>query len=162
MNHVHYTPDYDQYAAMPDWARRTLDAHRSDKRPYLYTVEQFEQGLTHDRYWNAAMMEMRETGYMHNHMRMYWGKKIVEWSASPERAWETALRFNNRYFIDGRDANSFTNVGWLFGLHDRAWPPRPVYGNVRSMGAPSLKKFDADGYVREVERLAAAERDGTP
>jgi deoxyribodipyrimidine photo-lyase len=158
MNHLHYEPRYDDYGAVPAWARKTLDAHRDDPRPFLYTAEQFEQGLTHDRYWNAAMTEMRETGYMHNHMRMYWGKKILEWSASPEEAWETALRLNNRYFIDGRDANSFTNVGWLFGLHDRPWGPRPVYGNVRSLGPASLKKFDADGYLREVERLAAAER----
>jgi deoxyribodipyrimidine photo-lyase len=158
MNHLHYEPRYDDYSAAPAWARKTLDAHRSDPRPFLYTPEQFEQGLTHDRYWNAAMTEMRETGYMHNHMRMYWGKKIVEWSASPEEAWNTALRLNNRYFIDGRDANSFTNIGWLFGLHDRPWGPRPVYGNVRSMGQASLKKFDADGYVREVERLAQAEQ----
>ena len=158
MNHIFYEPRYDDYAVVPDWARKTLDAHRADPRPYLYTREQFDQGLTHDRYWNAAMMEMRETGYMHNHMRMYWGKKILEWSASPEEAWETALRLNNRYFLDGRDANSFTNVGWLFGLHDRPWGPRPVYGNVRSLGAATLKKFDADGYVREVERLAAAEQ----
>jgi deoxyribodipyrimidine photo-lyase len=158
MNHLHYEPRYDDYGAVPAWARKTLDAHRGDPRPFLYTAEQFEQGLTHDRYWNAAMTEMRETGYMHNHMRMYWGKKILEWSASPEEAWETALRLNNRYFIDGRDANSFTNVGWLFGLHDRPWGPRPVYGNVRSLGPASLKKFDADGYLRQVERLAAAER----
>jgi deoxyribodipyrimidine photo-lyase len=158
MNHIFYEPNYDSYEAAPAWARKTLDAHRNDPRPYLYTPEQFERGETHDRYWNAAMMEMRETGYMHNHMRMYWGKKIVEWSASPEEAFETALRLNNKYFIDGRDANSFTNVTWLFGLHDRPWGPRPVYGNVRSLGAATLKKFDADGYVREVERLSAAER----
>ena len=158
MNHIFYEPNYGSYEAAPAWARKTLDAHRGDPRPYLYTPEQFERGETHDRYWNAAMMEMRETGYMHNHMRMYWGKKILEWSASPEEAFETALRLNNKFFIDGRDANSFTNVTWLFGLHDRPWGPRPVYGNVRSMGAATLKKFDADGYVREVERLAAAER----
>ncbi len=158
MNHIFYEPNYDSYEAAPDWARKTLDAHRGDLRPYLYTPEQFEHGETHDRYWNAAMMEMRETGYMHNHMRMYWGKKILEWSASPEEAFETALQLNNKFFIDGRDANSFTNVTWLFGLHDRPWGPRPVYGNVRSLGAATLKKFDADGYVREVERLAAAER----
>ena len=158
VNHIHYQANHDDYACVPEWARRTLDAHRTDKRPHLYTPEQLEQGLTHDRYWNAAMQEMRDTGYMHNHMRMYWGKKIVQWSASPEEAWDTALRLNNRYFIDGRDASSFTNVGWLFGLHDRPWGPQPVFGNVRSMSEASLKKFDADGYVREVERLAAAER----
>lgn len=159
MNHVFYEPAYDRYEAVPAWARRTLDAHRADPRPYLYSREELEQGLTHDRYWNAAMMEMRETGYMHNHMRMYWGKKILEWSPTPEEAWDRTLRLNNRYFLDGRDANSFTNVGWVFGLHDRPWGPRPAYGNVRSMGQASLKKFDADAYVRTVERLAAAERD---
>ena len=158
MNHVFYAPDYDDLACVPDWARKTLDAHRTDARPYSYTREQFEAGETHDRYWNAAMQEMRETGYMHNHMRMYWGKKIVQWSASPAEAWDIALRLNNKYFIDGRDANSFTNVGWLFGLHDRPWGPQPVFGNVRSMSEASLKKFDADGYVREVARLAAAAR----
>jgi len=158
MNHVHYEPRYDDLAAVPDWARKTLDAHRTDPHPHLYDREQLEQGLTHDRFWNAAMTEMRETGYMHNHMRMYWGKKIVQWSASPEAAWDHVLRLNNKYFLDGRDANSFTNVGWLFGLHDRPWGPQPVFGNVRSMSEASLKKFDADGYVREVERLAAAER----
>ena len=158
-NHVHYEASYDEYACAPGWARKTLDEHRTDPRLHLYAPEQFEMGLTHDRYWNAAMMEMRVTGYMHNHMRMYWGKKIIQWSASPEEAWETALRLNNRYFLDGRDANSFTNVGWLFGLHDRPWGPQLVFGNVRSMGDASLKKFDADSYVRSVERLAAAEQE---
>ena len=160
MNHIHYNPAYDRYESVaPNWAQKTLDAHRRDKRPFLYTPKQFEAGETHDVYWNAAMTEMRETGYMHNHMRMYWGKKILEWSPSPEEAWDTTLTLNNRYFLDGRDANSFTNVGWLFGLHDRPWGPRPVYGNVRSMGPNTFKKFDADAYVREVARLAAAERE---
>ena len=160
MNHIDRTAHYERYeSAVPDWARKTLDAHRRDKRPFLYKSGQFAHSETHDVYWNAAMAEMRETGYMHNHMRMYWGKKILEWSASPEEAWETALTLNNRYFLDGRDANSFTNVGWLFGLHDRPWGSRPVYGSVRSMGQNTFKKFDADAYVRDVERLVAAERD---
>ena len=159
MNHIFYEPDYESYTSMPEWARKTLREHRGDKRPFLYSPEQFELGQTHDIYWNAGMTEMRETGYMHNHMRMYWGKKILEWSATPEEAWETTLRLNNKYFLDGRDANSFTNVGWLFGLHDRPWGGRPVYGSVRSMSGASLKKFDAAAYVREVERLAAAERE---
>jgi deoxyribodipyrimidine photo-lyase len=157
MNHVYYDVHYDAYETVPEWARKTLDSRRGDERPYLYTREQFEAGATHDRYWNAAMKEMRETGYMHNHMRMYWGKKILEWSASPEEAFETTLRLNNRYFLDGRDANSFTNVGWVFGLHDRPWGPRNVFGNVRSMGQNTLRKFDADAYVRTVEALAAGE-----
>jgi len=157
MNHVFYDERYDAYETVPEWARKTLDSRRGDPRPYLYAREQFEAGETHDRYWNAAMKEMRETGYMHNHMRMYWGKKILEWSPSPEEAFETTLRLNNRYFLDGRDANSFTNVAWVFGLHDRPWGPRTVFGNVRSMGQNSLKKFDADAYVRTVEELASAE-----
>jgi deoxyribodipyrimidine photo-lyase len=94
---------------------------------------------------------------MHNHMRMYWGKKILEWSPTPHAAFDTTLRINNKFFLDGRDANSFTNVAWLFGLHDRPWGPRPVFGIVRSMGQATLKKFDADAYVRTVDRLAAEE-----
>ncbi len=88
---------------------------------------------------------------------MYWGKKIIEWSPSPEEAFDTVLRLNNRFFLDGRDANSFTNVGWLFGLHDRPWFRRPVFGTVRYMGAATLKKFDSEGYVAEVDRLAGEE-----
>ena len=158
MNHVFYQPAYDELSAVPDWCRKTLKEHEGDARAHVYTREQVEAGETHDRYWNAAMQEMRETGYMHNHMRMYWGKKIVQWTKTPEEAWDTILRLNNKYFIDGRDANSYTNVGWIFGLHDRPWGPQPAFGTVRSMGEASLKKFDADGYVRDVAALAAAER----
>jgi deoxyribodipyrimidine photo-lyase len=113
MNHIFYDERYDSYAAVPDWARRTLNAHRNDPRPHLYHYDAFERGETHDPYWNAAMLEMRATGYMHNHMRMYWGKKILEWSPSPEEAFETTLRLNNRFFIDGRDAptRSQTSAG---------------------------------------------------
>ena len=157
MNHVYYQQDYDALAGVPEWCRKTLGEHGGDARRHLYTRAQFEAGETHDRYWNAAMQEMRETGYMHNHMRMYWGKKIVQWSKSPDEAWDIAIRLNNKYFLDGRDANSFTNVGWLFGLHDRPWGPQPVFGTVRSMSEASLKKFDADAYVRDVAALAAAE-----
>lgn len=156
-NHCFYDERYDGYDAVPAWARRTLDAHRRDPRPQLYTPRQLEAGGTHDVYWNAAMKEMRETGYMHNRMRMYWGKKIMEWSAAPEEAFATTLRLNNRYLIDGRDPNSYTNVAWIYGLHDRPWFGRPVFGNVRYMGRNSLKAFDADAYVREVDELASAE-----
>lgn len=158
MNHCFYAPDYDRYEVLPEWARRTLADHADDPRPYVYTREQFEAGATHDPYWNAAMREMTATGYMHNQLRMYWGKKILHWSRSPQEAFETTLALNNRWFLDGRDANSFTNVGWLFGLHDRPWGPQPVFGTVRSMGPNTFKKFDADAYVRDVARLVAAER----
>ena len=158
MNHVFYEPHYDSYEAVPGWARRTLQEHEDDPRPHLYNRDQLERGETHDRYWNASMKEIRETGYMHNHMRMYWGKKILEWSPTPHAAFDTTLRINNKFFLDGRDANSFTNVAWLFGLHDRPWGPRPVFGIVRSMGQATLKKFDADAYVQTVDKLASADR----
>ncbi len=158
MNHVFYAPDYDSYEVLPDWARKTLADHTSDARPFLYTRDQFEAAETHDPYWNAAMREMRATGYMHNHLRMYWGKKILNWSRDPLEAFETTLALNNRWFLDGRDANSFTNVGWIFGLHDRPWGPQPVFGTVRSMGPNTFKKFDAERYVRDVAAMEAAER----
>lgn len=158
MNHAFYDPGYDTYEVLPQWARNTLADHAGDPRPHLYTRAQFEAAETHDPYWNAAMREMLATGYMHNHLRMYWGKKILNWSASPEEAFETTLALNNRWFLDGRDANSFTNVGWIFGLHDRPWGPQPVFGTVRSMGANTFKKFDADAYERQVTWLEVAER----
>lgn len=161
MNHVFYAPNYDRYEVLPAWARETLDAHRDDPRPASYGRDQLEAADTHDPYWNAAMREMRATGYMHNVLRMYWGKKVLQWTADPEEAFETILALNNRWFLDGRDANSFTNVGWIFGLHDRPWPAQPVFGTVRSMGPNSLKKFDADAYVREVTRLARTEQEAT-
>ena len=158
MNHVHYTERYDAYAhAVPEWARKTLAEHADDPRPHRYSEAQLAGGETHDPYWNAAQAEMRETGYMHNHLRMYWGKKILEWSPSPEEGFARTLRLNNRYFLDGRDANSFTNVAWVYGLHDRPWARRKVFGTVRYQSENSLRKFDAKSYVRAVERLCAEE-----
>ncbi|MGY2048470.1 deoxyribodipyrimidine photo-lyase [Methylobacterium sp. JK268] len=158
MNHIHFQPDYDRYeAAVPDWARKALAAQADDRRDPLYTEAELEEGRTHDRHWNAAMREMRETGYMHNHLRMYWGKKILEWSPSPEEGFARTLRLNNRYFLDGRDANSFTNVAWVYGLHDRPWGRRPIFGTVRYLGPNTLKKFDAAAYLRAVETLCEAE-----
>lgn len=154
MNFVWFTPDYDQFSCLPDWARQTLKSHAGDEREYLYSREQFEQSQTHDPYWNAAMTEMRVTGTMHNYMRMYWGKKILEWSPSPEEAFETLLAINNKYFIDGRDPNSFAGVAWVFGKHDTAWTERPVYGKTRYMNANGLKrKCDIEAYVEKVNRL---------
>ena len=102
------------------------------------------------------MREMVFTGYMHNHMRMYWGKKILEWSSTPEKAFATALALNNRYFLCGRDPNSYAGVAWCFGLHDRPWPERPIFGKVRSMMASGLeRKFDIDAYVKRVARLTS-------
>ncbi|MBO1081228.1 deoxyribodipyrimidine photo-lyase [Roseomonas sp. 573] len=161
MNHVHYTEGYDRYdKAVPAWARGALQEHAKDKRPHRYSDEELCEGKTHDHYWNVSMAEMRETGYMHNHLRMYWGKKILEWSDTPEQGFERTLRINNRYFLDGRDANSFTNVAWVYGLHDRPWARRPVFGTVRYQSENSLRKIDAKAYEASVEKLCAAERDG--
>ncbi|MGB0385999.1 MAG: deoxyribodipyrimidine photo-lyase [Ardenticatenaceae bacterium] len=154
MNFVYYTPDYDAYTCLPNWAAKTLAEHREDHRPDLYTREELEEANTHDPYWNAAMKEMKYTGYMHNYMRMYWGKKILEWSATPEEAFASTLAINNKYLIDGRDANSYTGVAWIFGVHDRAWRERPIFGKTRYMNAAGLKrKCDIKGYVRKVNRL---------
>ncbi len=153
-NYVAFTDNYDQYDALPRWARATLDAHADDPREHVYTRQQLDAAQTHDPYWNAAMREMRITGYMHNYMRMYWGKKIIEWSATPREAFATALALNNKYFIDGRDANSFTGVAWCFGLHDRPWGERDIFGTVRYMNAAGLKrKCDIDAYQRKVDAM---------
>lgn len=155
MNFVRYNPDYDSYSGLPEWVRKTLDEHRDDPREYVYSPEEFERAETHDPYWNAAQREMMVTGKMHGYMRMYWGKKILEWSASPEEAYGTALYLNNKYEIDGRDPNGYAGVAWCFGKHDRPWKEREVFGKVRYMNANGLKrKFDADGYVGKVESLA--------
>jgi deoxyribodipyrimidine photo-lyase len=157
-NFVNCEPRYDRYDALPDWARRTLAAHRTDWRQHLYDYGELAQAETHDPYWNAAMREMLATGYMHNHMRMYWGKKVLEWSLSPEDGYATLVRLNNTYFLDGRDANSYANVGWVFGLHDRPWPERPIFGTVRYMNAAGLKrKTDIEAYVRRVAAQAGEE-----
>jgi len=157
VNHVHFRPDtYDAYGCLPDWAQESLAEHAGDERENTYSRAELEQGETHDPYWNAAMKEMRETGYMHNYMRMYWGKKILEWTPDPQTAFDRTLHLNNKYFLDGRDPNSFANVAWIFGLHDRGWKERPVYGKVRYMSQGGLKrKADPDAYVEKVERLAA-------
>ncbi|MBL8659334.1 MAG: deoxyribodipyrimidine photo-lyase [Rhodospirillales bacterium] len=161
MNNVVYNPAYDRYDGLPEWARRTLGAHAGDARDHIYDIDALARGETHDRYWNAAMREMTATGFMHNCMRMYWGKKILEWSPDPETAFRTALTLNNRYFIDGRDANSYTNVSWCFGMHDRAWTERPIFGKIRYMSAGGLeRKFDIGRYIDAVDRLAAAEARG--
>jgi deoxyribodipyrimidine photo-lyase len=157
MNFVLYTPDYDSYSNLPDWAKKTLEEHRGDDREHTYSRKQLESAETHDEYWNAAMKEMVHTGYMHNHMRMYWGKKILGWSNTPEHAYRTTLYLNNKYFLDGRDPNSFANVAWIFGQHDRGWTEREVYGKVRYMSASGLeRKAKPEQYVEKVEKRISA------
>jgi len=155
LNFAHYTDNYDTYEAVPAWARRTLADHASDAREHAYGRDELEAAQTHDPYWNAAMREMVSSGKMHPYMRMYWAKKILEWSSSPEEAFEAALALNNRHFLDGRDPNSYAGVAWCFGLHDRPWAERPVFGKVRTMTAGGLeRKFDMAAYVDRVARLA--------
>jgi deoxyribodipyrimidine photo-lyase len=154
-NFVRYNRAYDRFAGLPAWCRQTLLERAGDPRPYLYSRTEFEKAATHDPYWNAAQKEMVLTGKMHGYMRMYWGKKILEWSASPRQAFRTALALNNAYELDGRDANAFAGVAWCFGKHDRPWARRPVFGTIRYMNAAGLRrKFDADAYVRKVGALA--------
>jgi deoxyribodipyrimidine photo-lyase len=154
INFVHYNKDYDSYRCLPEWSRETLRKHGGDRREHRYRFEELESAATHDRYWNAAQREMVVSGKMHGYMRMYWGKKILEWSAGPESAFETAIRLNNRYSIDGRDPNGFAGVAWCFGKHDRAWPERPVFGKVRYMNDKGLeRKFDMEAYCARVEAL---------
>jgi deoxyribodipyrimidine photo-lyase len=148
---------YDRLEGLPDWCRSTLIEHEKDPREFVYTRAEFERAATHDPYWNAAQREMMLTGKMHGYMRMYWGKKILEWSASPREAFRTALALNNKYELDGRDANAFAGVAWCFGKHDRPWARRPIYGTIRTMTSGGLRrKFDADAYVRKIERMAGA------
>lgn len=128
------------YESLPDWALRTLDQHRSDPRPHLYDAQAFQAARTHDPLWNAAQRELRRNGTIHGYLRMLWGKKIVEWSHSPEEALETMLHLNNRWGIDGRDPNSTAGIFWVLGRYDRGWPERPVFGTVRSMTSRSTRR----------------------
>lgn len=157
MNYVHYNPFYEDYQALPDWAKKTLEAHRADPRPVLHTLEELEEGRTYDPYWNAAQREMVLTGKMQGYMRMYWGKKILEWMRTPEEAFQAALYLNNKYELDGRDANGFTGVAWCFGKHDRPWQERPIFGMVRYMNDKGLeRKFRMQAYLDKVAALEAA------
>lgn len=149
-NFCYYQPRYDSIGGIPAWARTTLEAHRKDEREFLYSVDEFEYAGTHDPLWNAAQREMMSTGKMHGYLRMYWAKKILEWSADPESAISTAIRLNDKYSLDGRDPNGYAGILWsIGGLHDRAWGERAVSGKVRYMNAAGCKrKFDTGRYIK--------------
>ncbi|APW63804.1 deoxyribodipyrimidine photo-lyase [Paludisphaera borealis] len=157
VNFVSRNPDYDSLAGCPEWARNTLADHADDPRPFHYTAKQLEAGETHDPLWNAAQKEMLLTGRMHNYLRMYWAKKILEWTPSAERAFEIAIDLNDRYEMDGRDPNGYAGVAWAIGgKHDRPWPSRPIFGTVRFMSYESTrKKFDSAGYIARVREIEA-------
>jgi deoxyribodipyrimidine photo-lyase len=143
--------DYDQYSSLPSWARATLDLHTSDRRTFLYTRDQFANADTHDEVWNAAQRELATTGTCHNYLRMLWGKKILEWTRTPEEALETMIDVMNRYALDGRNPNSYSGYCWTLGRYDRPWgPERPIYGSIRYMtSANTLKKLRMKGYMRK-------------
>lgn len=133
------------------WAAETLEAHQDDERERVYTRAELENSETQDDYWNAAMLAMRERGYLHNHLRMYWGKQILRYTNTPRYAYQTALYLNNKYLLDGRDHNSFSNIAWLFGLHDQSRQEREVFGKVRTMTPGGLeRKTDPEKYMEKV------------
>ena len=160
INFVHFNPLYDSIESAPDWAHKTLAAHANDPRSVLYTREQLENAGTHDELWNAAQLQMLHAGWMHNYMRMYWAKKILEWSPSPAVAYQTALYLNDKYFLDGRDPDGYAGVAWaIAGKFDRPWFERPVFGTIRWMsGDAARKKFDADKYIAQMNALAGKSR----
>ncbi|MCQ1534289.1 deoxyribodipyrimidine photo-lyase [Methanosarcina sp. KYL-1] len=148
-NFCYYSPAYDSFEGFPAWVKESLNSHRKDPREYVYTLEEFEAGKTHDPLWNASQMELLRRGKMHGYMRMYWAKKILEWSESPEKALEIAISLNDRYELDGRDPNGYAGIAWsIGGVHDRAWRERAVIGKLRYMSYEGCRrKFDVDAYI---------------
>jgi deoxyribodipyrimidine photo-lyase len=155
-NFCFYNPRYDSFDGFPAWAQRTLNKHRKDRREYQYSLGELEEARTHDDLWNAAQLEMVLKGKMHGYMRMYWGKKILEWTESPERALEAAIYLNDKYELDGRDPNGYAGIAWsIGGVHDRPWGDRPIFGQIRYMSYNGCKsKFDVKAYVSNVNRLS--------
>lgn len=154
-NFCFYNDHYDSFEGFPAWAQKTLDQHRKDTRPYIYAFEDLEGAKTHDDLWNAAQMEMVKRGKMHGYMRMYWAKKILEWTRSPEEAMNIAILLNDRYELDGRDPNGYAGIAWsIGGVHDRAWNERNVFGKIRYMSYNGCRsKFNIDSYIKLVDTL---------
>jgi deoxyribodipyrimidine photo-lyase len=154
-NFARHTEQPESLDTLPGWARKTLQKHASDKRDPIYSRDRFECAQTDDPLWNAAQKELLLTGKIHGYYRMYWGKKILEWSRTPEEALSTAIYLNDRYALDGRDPSSYTNILWCFGLHDRPWMERPIFGQVRYMSLEGMRrKTDVDAYIQAVEGAA--------
>jgi len=148
-NFCNYNQHYDDMQGFPAWAKTSLSEHEKDRREYLYTLQELERARTHDDLWNAAQQEMLQTGKMHGYMRMYWAKKILEWTESPAAAQAAAIHQNDRYELDGRDPSGYTGIAWsLGGVHDRAWKERAIFGKVRYMNYNGAKsKFDVKAYI---------------
>ncbi len=151
VNMVHFNPHYDTFECAEPWAHRTLAAHARDPRPVTYSEKQLENAETHDPLWNAAQQQMVTTGWMHNYVRMYWAKKILEWTKSPAEAFAIAVRLNDKYELDGRDPNGYAGIAWaMVGKFDRPWFERPIFGQIRYMsGASTGKKFDSRKYIAQ-------------
>jgi deoxyribodipyrimidine photo-lyase len=154
INFVRFNPDYDNFESGTDWAHKSLVEHAGDPRK-IYTERQLEEAQTHDPLWNAAQMQMVKSGFMHNYMRMYWAKKILEWSKTPARAYQVAVYLNDKYELDGRDPNGYAGIAWaIVGKHDRPWFERPIFGKIRYMSFNSTsKKFDSKRYIQQMEAL---------
>jgi deoxyribodipyrimidine photo-lyase len=154
-NFCFYNQNYDKFEAFPDWAKSSLNEHREDPRIPIFSLEDFEQENTYDNLWNASQSEMVKTGKMHGYMRMYWAKKIFEWSPSPEEALKIAIYLNDKYELDGRDPNGYTGIAWsIGGVHDRAWGARMIFGKVRYMSYKGLQsKFKIDEYIKKINQI---------
>ena len=143
-----HRPDYERFESLPDWARATLAEHASDPRPHVYSLDDLLHARTHDRIWNAAQTQLLREGTIHNYLRMLWGKKILEWSATPELALAHLIELNNRLALDGRNPNSYSGIFWTLGRFDRPWPERKVFGTIRCMTSDSTaRKLDLDSYL---------------
>lgn len=155
-NFCFYNRNYDKFEGFPLWAQKTLNEHRKDDREYLYSYKELEHAKTHDELWNAAQLEMVHKGKMHNYMRMYWAKKILEWTPDPETALKYAIKLNDKYELDGRDPNGYVGCAWsVGGVHDRAWGERQIFGKIRFMSYGGAKsKFKIQGYIDSVAGLA--------
>lgn len=154
-NFCYYTADYDLFTGFPEWSQNSLNKHLSDPREHLYNLEQLDKAETHDPLWNAAQIEMVQTGKMHGYMRMYWAKKILEWTLSPQISLEYAIYLNDKYQLDGNDPNGYTGIAWsIGGVHDRAWFEREIYGKVRYMNYNGCKrKFDVQQYINKYSKI---------
>jgi deoxyribodipyrimidine photo-lyase len=142
--------DYDVFESLPAWARQSLELHESDDREFIYTLDEFEHARTHDPLWNAAQRQLATEGRIHNYLRMLWGKKILEWSATPREALAAMIELNNKYALDGRNPNSYSGIFWVLGRYDRPWPERPVLGVIRYMSSENTaRKLRVKEYVRK-------------
>jgi len=150
-NFSSHTDSYDRYESLPGWAQKTLKEHTRDEREHVYSLEELEAGKTYDALWNAAQMQLVREGRIHNYLRMLWGKKILEWSRTPQDALAVLIELNNKYGLDGRDPNAYSGIFWCLGRYDWPWgPERPVFGQIRYLSsANTARKVSVKNYIRK-------------